>query len=280
MDRPRKSSSTEVHRELRLASPELMGADVKALQERLNHYCEHYKFPWRRVMEDGEYGTHTRHCAEFVAWLIGLSDGRIKAIGSDSGRISEPVQRLLRDASKRAAEDQQREKGRKAKREKLHKARGKGAKAAVDWALKQVGMTESPPNTNRGPKVDVWEEFLGGPLGGPWCGYFAGYAVQKIGKAQSNCGFQYAPNITNDARAGNNNLHEVSAADAEPGDIVTFFNSEHIGLVREKSKNGMILTVDGNTSSETGKEADGGIVEKKERSFGDVTCVARIEVWG
>ncbi len=280
MDRPRKSSSNEVHRELRLVSPELMGPDVKALQERLNHCCEHYKFPWRRIMEDGEYGRRTARCAAFVAWLIGLSDGRVKAIGADSGRITEPVQRLLRDASKRTAEDAKREKGRKAKREKLHKDREKGAKAAVEWALKHVGMTESPANTNRGPKVDVWEEYFGGPLGGPWCGYFAGYAVKKIGKAQSSCGFQLASNITNDALAGNNNLHDVSAADAEPGDIVTFFGNEHIGLVREKSRKGMVLTVDGNTSSEVGREADGGIVEKKERPFGDVTCVARIEVWG
>jgi hypothetical protein len=279
MGKPRESSSAEVQRELKLTSPELKGPDVKALQERLNHCCEHYKFPWRRIQEDGEYGRRTRRSAEFVAWLIGLSDSRTKAIGSDAGRITEAVQRLLRDPSKRTAQDREREKGRKAKREKLRKARDRGAKAAVAWALKQVGMTESPPNSNRGPKVDAWEGLFG-LVGEPWCGCFAGYAVKERGKAQSNCGFQFAGNIHQDAINGNNNLHDVNPADAEPGDIVTFFGDEHIGLVREKSRNGMVLTVDGNTSSDSGRESDGGIVEKKERSFGDVTCVARIEVWG
>jgi len=40
----------------------------------------------------------------------------------------------------------------------------------------------------------------------------------------------------------------------------------------------MALTVEGNTSSVT-RNSDGGIVETKERSFGEVTCVARIEDW-
>jgi len=280
MPKPRESTKTEVHRDLQLGSPMLIGPDVKELQERLNHHCDHYKFPWRRTRADGEYGKRTQRCAKFVAWLIGLGDDRIGAIDSPAGRVTEEVQRLLRDPKKRSPEDRQREDQRKGKREKLHKAHEEGAKAAVDWALKQVGKSESPPESNSGPGIDEWVGFFDlGPV--PWCGCFAGYAVKKIGKAKSETWFPHAGNIRRDALAGLNNLHDVNPAEAQPGDIVTFFSGgdDHIGLVRAKSKDGKVLTVEGNTSSAT-RDADGGIVEAKERSFSEITCVARIEEWG
>jgi CHAP domain len=280
MPKPRQSTKPEVQRDLNLGSPCLEGPDVKALQDRLNHQCDHYKFHWRRTKEDGEYGPRTQRCAKFVAWLIGLNDDRIKAIGSNQGRITEEVQRLLRDPGKRSAEDREREDARKPKREKLHKAHEEGAKAAVEWAMKQVGKKEAPPGSNRGDGIDEWEAFFGlGPV--PWCGCFAGYAVKKIGKANTDTWFPFAGSIRQDAIAGNNNLHDVNPADAEPGDIVTFFSGgdDHIGLVRAKSKDGKVLTVEGNTSSAT-RDSDGGIVEAKERSFGEISCVARIEDWG
>lgn len=280
MPKPRESSDKEVNRDLHLGSPLLIGPDVKALQERLNHQCEHYKFAWRRIQEDGEYGARTQRCAKFVAWLIGLDDTRVNAIGSDDGRITEEVQRLLRDPEKHSPEDRQREEDRKAKREKLHKDHDEGAKAAVEWALKQVGKNEDPPESNRGPGIDDWTGLFG-LSAVPWCGCFAGYAVKKIGKADTDTWFPYAGSIRQDAQAGLNNLHDVNPADAEPGDIVTFFSGsdDHVALIRGKSKNGMVLTVEGNTSSAT-RDADGGIVETKERSFGEVSCVARIEAWG
>jgi hypothetical protein len=276
---PRSKKST-VHRELHLGSPELSGADVKALQGRLNDVCKHYRFPWRRIQEDGEYGTRTQRCAKFCGWLIGLDDERLAVIGSHAGTISTDLQRLLRDPKKRSPEDREREDSRKDKRERLHKAHAKGAKAAVAWALKQVGKKESPADSNRGPGIDDWEAFFG--LGAvPWCGCFAGYAVKKIGKANCDTWFPFAGSIRQDAIAGLNNLHDVNPADAEPGDIVTFFSGsdDHIGLIRKKSADGKVFTVEGNTSSAT-QDADGGIVEIKEHSLGEVSCIARIEDWG
>lgn len=280
MTKPRESSNTEVHRDLHLGSPLLTGPDVEALQGRLNHQCEHYDFPWRSIQEDGEYGRRTQRCTKFTAWLIGLSDERIEAIGTDAGRITEEVQRLLRDPGKRSSEDREREDSRKPKREQLHKAHDEGAEGAVEWALKQVGKNESPAESNRGPGIDDWAAFFG-LSAVPWCGCFAGYAVKKIGKANCDTWFPYAGSIRQDAVAGLNNLHDVNPADAEPGDIVTFFSGsdDHVALIRAKSKDGMVLTVEGNTSSAT-RDADGGIVETKERSFGEVSCVARIEDWG
>jgi hypothetical protein len=85
--------------------------------------------------------------------------------------------------------------------------------------VKQVGIHESPTESNCGPKIDEWEGLFG-LKGQPWCGCFAGDAVEKIGGA--NCG-------------------------------------------RGKSS--------------ATRDSDGGIVETRERSFAEVTCVARIEDW-
>jgi len=280
MGKTRMSSNAEVHRDLNLVTPMLMGPDVKALQERLNHHCEHYKFPWRRTKADGEYGKRTQRTAKFVAWLIGLDDKRIEGIGSMSGHIGEELQRVLRDPGKRSEEDRKREDGRKAKREKLHKEHEVGPKAAVEWALKQVG-TKEEGETNTGPKIDEWQAFFE-MHGEPWCGIFVGYAVKKIGKANCDTGFAAVEHIRVDAEAGNNNLHDINPADAEPGDIATFYaggGDDHVGLIRSKSENGTIFTVEGNTSSQV-RDSDGGIVEIKEHPIGDVRCMARIESWG
>jgi hypothetical protein len=275
-----KSSNAEVHRDLNLVTPMLMGPDVKALQERLNHHCEHYKFPWRRTMEDGEYGHRTQRTAKFVAWLIGLDDKRIEGIGSMSGHIGEELQRVLRDPDKRSEEDRKREDSRKAKREKLHKEHEEGPKAAVEWALKQVGTTEEG-ETNEGPKINEWEALFG-LKGKPWCGIFVGYAVKHAGGANCDTEFPGVRNIRMDAEAGNNNMHDINPAHAEPGDIATFYmgdQDEHVGLIRSKTSNGTIFTVEGNTSSKV-HDSEGGTVEIKEHPVSDVDCMARIESWG
>lgn len=275
MTRPRMSDKPEVHRDLRLVTPELSGADVKALQERLNHQCEHYRFPWRRISEDGEYGRRTQRCAKFVAWLIGLDEQHIDGIGSKSGHIGEAAQQVLRDPKKRSEQDRMREDSRKNKREMLHKAHEEGPKAAVEWALDQVGIKEKPENSNRGTEVDKWSALFG-LSGEPWCGIFVGYAVKHIGKANSNAWFPAVMRISNEAIAGVNNLRDIAPADAQPGDIATLYGNTHVGLVRSKPKNGMVSTVEGNTSSML-HDADGGIVEAKEHPIGDVTTMVRVE---
>lgn len=274
-DKPRVSNNSEVHRGLHLVSPLLKGPDIRALQEQLNHQCEHYKFPWRGTQADSEYGRRTKREAEFVAWLIGLDDERIHAI--ETGRITEQVQHLLRNPSDRSAEDRSREDSRKGKMEKLRANHDQGMTAAVDWMLQQVGTNEQPPESNHGPfPIDACQEFFG-LSGVPWCGCCAGYAIKKIGGIDCATWFPYAGSIREDAIAGRNGLHDINPADADIGCIVTFFSGgdDHVGLIRGKSRNGMVLTVEGNTSSAT-RDSDGGIIEKKERSFSEVTCVARV----
>lgn len=273
---PRTSANKEVHRDLHLVSPLMQGPDVRELQEGLNGLFLHYNFPWRCVQYDGDYGRRTRRAALFAAWLIGLDDERLHAIST--GRITEKVQHILRNPEDRSAEDRTREDSRKPKRQKLHKEHSEGMPAAVKFMLDHVGVNEEPPDSNHGPfPIDACQKFFG-LSGVPWCGCCAGYAIKRIGGIDSGCWFPYAGSIREDALAGRNGLHDVRPQDADVGCIATFFSGgdDHVGLVRGKFHDGLIPTVEGNTSSDKGRESDGGIIETKERSVAELTIVARV----
>lgn len=274
--KPRTSSNKAAHRVLHLVSPLMQGPDVKALQEALNGLFNHYKFPWRAIREDGDYGRRTRRAAQFGAWLIGLEEERLHAIAT--GRITIEVQHLLRNPDDRSAQDRSREDARKAGRERLHKEHSEGMPAAVKWMLDQVGTHEVPADSNHGPfPIDECQAYFG-LSGVPWCGCCAGYAIKKIGGIDSACWFPYAGSIREDALAGRNGLHDVRPDQADIGCVATFFSGgdDHVGLVRGKFHDGMIPTVEGNTSANSGRESDGGIIEIKERSVAELTIVARV----
>ena len=62
---------------------------------------------------------------------------------------------------------------------------------------------------------------------------------------------------------------------SEPGDIATF-NFRHIALVAGPTKNGMIHTIDGNSSASDGTNNNGGEVAEHRRPVNLVTCVGRL----
>ena len=82
--------------------------------------------------------------------------------------------------------------------------------------------------------------------------------------------------INADARNGENGFErEASVNDAKPGDIATF-NFRHIGLVVGPTRNGMIHTIDGNTSASDGSNNNGGEVAEHRRPVSEVTVVGRL----
>ena len=40
---------------------------------------------------------------------------------------------------------------------------------ALAFLAAHVGMSESPPGSNRGPLIDKWNRDAGAPVGSPWC---------------------------------------------------------------------------------------------------------------
>lgn len=276
-NKPRASTKKEVNRDLSLVSPLLKGPDVKALQQSLNHLCDHYEFDWHHIAEDGEYGRRTARQAAFVGFMIGLDEDRLHAV--KAGRIAEDVQVLFRNPEKRSKQDKGREERRKPKLKKLRKQHQEGMQAAVEWAVKHKGVHEEPADSNRGPfPIDECQAYFG-LSGQPWCGCFVGYAIEKIGGIDTGTWWPYAGSIHQDALAGRNGLEDINPAQADVGCVATFFNGgdDHVALIRAKSKGSTLFTVEGNTSSAS-QDSDGGIIETKERSFSEATCVARLTI--
>jgi hypothetical protein len=266
----------EVHRDLTLTTPETKGPDVKALQRALNARGKELPFTDVNLDTDSEFGTHTAKAAHRVAFALGLSDAECQKI--KDGFLGQQSQQLIRDPSGLSPEDRQRRRARKPILKRRYEAHKAGARAAVNWARRQIGTTEHPKGSNWGHPVEDWITFTGyrGPVF--WCGCFVAYAVVEKGGAQipQRIRLGLDTNINEDAHAGKNGFERaVSVNDAKPGDIATF-SFRHIALVAGPTRNGLIHTIDGNSSASNGSNNNGGEVAEHKRSVGQVTCVGRL----
>ena len=143
-----------------------------------------------------------------------------------------------------------------------------GRRALVE-ALRHVGVTESPPGSNRTP-FGRWF----GVDGVPWCAIFASYCYAE-GAGLTLChgwhgagvyprGVTYVPTLEAWLRATDRWL------DADeppwPGDLVVF-DWEHVGFVERRLGRGRFATVEGNT---------GNAVMRRERSLTQIAGFGRI----
>jgi hypothetical protein len=58
---------------------------------------------------------------------------------------------------------------------------GPKVKAALDWSLLNIGVSEDPVGSNRSPEIDAWATEFGSPLGSYWCALFVGKARKQAG---------------------------------------------------------------------------------------------------
>lgn len=266
-----------VHRDLTMTTPLTEGPDVKALQRAINARARELPFTDANLTIDGQFGSHTLSASGRAAFALGLSDAACEVI--KAGRVSVLTQHLIRNPSDLSAEDRQRASARQADLKRRYEARRNGARAAVRWARSKIGVHENPPGSNWGLPVQTWIQFTGydGPVF--WCGCFVAYAVVHNGGANvpERIRLGFHEYINEDARAGRNGfLRAVSVQDARPGDIATF-SFKHIGLVVGPTKDGMIHTIDGNTSATDGSNNNGGEVAEHRRPVSQVTCVGRLD---
>ena len=169
-------------------------------------------------------------------------------------------------------------------RKRLAAKRRDGAKKAVRWAKAQVGRTESPYGSNRGPfPVSACQEFTIGYDGVPWCGCFVAYAAIKNGGAAipNKARLAYTPYIVADANAGANGLRAVPLSQCQEGDLVVFdfapgSGADHVGIAAGPITGGLTDCIEGNTSAGSGGSQDnGGGVFRRRRPVSQVACVAR-----
>ncbi|MFE7313814.1 CHAP domain-containing protein [Streptomyces sp. NPDC057555] len=134
-----------------------------------------------------------------------------------------------------------------------------GASAAVKQAQQELGYTET------GPDMVKYNAFNGEQ----WCADFISWVVDKAG---ANSSYWNSPKGTptnrwpsvstwNSEAAGS----RISASQARPGDIVTYRNGGHIGMV-ESLASGVLHTIEGNV---------GPTVRRLTRSLGDPDHVFR-----
>jgi len=142
---------------------------------------------------------------------------------------------------------------------------GTHRQAALEKATRELGMTESPPDSNHTP-YGAWY----GVDYQPWCAIFVTWAFEMVGDSpsfQRGSRYAYVPYVVADARAGKCGLQTTD--DPIPGDLVCYdwnWNGEydHIGIYEENLGGGSFNAIEGNTSYSS--NSNGGEVMRRTRA--------------
>jgi hypothetical protein len=149
----------------------------------------------------------------------------------------------------------------------------------VKVALAEVGTTEHPANSNDGPRVHLYQSSTGA-YRQPWCASGAKWTfVEAAKQAKKKVRFPaqaaWVPAWTAMIRAGQNGWKRVEPRDGRAGDVATLWNSGHIEIVLSAGSDGLHCV--GFNTSPVGQNANGGMVAKTFRTYGEVTVVGRLK---
>lgn len=145
------------------------------------------------------------------------------------------------------------------------------ARARLAKAQTQIGVAESPPNSNECVYCD-WYGMLG-----PWCAMFVTWCDQLSADPSKSLlrgsRYAYVPYIVEDARLGQHGLSVTS--DPRPGDLVCFDwardgEFDHVGVF-ESGTVFSFASIEGNTS--TSDNSNGGQVMRRTRAADDANLV-------
>jgi hypothetical protein len=258
-------------RPLALTSPHLEGADVFAIQAAVNRFHREHELP--PIDEDGEYGPISHEATVAVSYYLGVGPARFS---TEPVRVKQ--QRAVLDPSVRTPAQVKRGE----KRLKELDGGKKGAAAAVAFAQAMIGTEEQPLGSNRGPRIDAWGKPYESPqrpgeAGWDWCGIFAGACLAAGGLGVPK-GIVWTPAGLSWAINGVNGFEKglIAPRDAKAGDLVYFDwkpgsgeSANHVGIVERNLGNGMLLTIEGNTSPEQPpiKGSDYGVFRRHRSRF-------------
>ena len=145
----------------------------------------------------------------------------------------------------------------------------------VEVAKAEVGTKEHPPGSNDGGRVHLYQKTTGA-FRQPWCASFRMWCEQEAAKRMGrHLGWftnpAWVPNWT--AAFGGKLYAAVAFNDAQAGDVVTLWKSEHIETVVERQ--GDYLAGSGGNTSPVGQNANGGMVARTRRHRSEVTKIGR-----
>lgn len=246
------------NRTFKLTSPLMQGRDVAYFQETLNERFHNWSVGFYLDV-DGAYGSQTRSATERAMYGLGIALGEL-----DHG-VSPDLRVKLRHPNGRSHAELARANSRRDWLRRLrHRFDGHGPAAAIAYARKYRGTTESPANSNCGPKIDQWQRMCD-IHAEPWCGCFCNACLVAAG-FPTQPWLRYCPSIEGKARSREGGWSWHPIAEARPGDLVLYGRSiaEHVELYA-----GGGVTYGGNTSSgDGGSQANGGGVFERRRNFG------------
>ena len=144
------------------------------------------------------------------------------------------------------------------------------AEKVLDVARAELGVKESPANSNR-VKYNTW--YYGRAVSGaayPWCMTFVQWAFDKAGEA-----LPYKTASCSGLLGWYRSKRPDCVAETpRPGDIV-IYDFGHTGIVESVGK-GTITAIEGNTSPGTaGSQSNGGMVCRRTRKTSTVTAYIR-----
>jgi hypothetical protein len=141
-------------------------------------------------------------------------------------------------------------------------------KQALDKAVSQIGVKESPSGSNN-QKYGSWY----GMNGVPWCAIFVTWCFEQCGNSPSfvkGQNYSYVPYVTSDAIYMRNGLQ--TTVDPIPGDLVCYDWEadgifDHVGIFEAwTGGTSQFNAIEGNTS--TSNNSNGGQVMRRSRSRG------------
>mgnify|MGYP002651040399 CR=1 FL=1 len=168
------------------------------------------------------------------------------------------------------------------------------SKAATRWqvmktAAGELGYVEKGGSTGRNGNITkYWEAHYPQWQGAAWCGAFVYWVLQKRGVKDvplGKTGIFYTPAIVNSARAQGVWRAESQLSSAQPGDLVLFDfdgsgNAKHVGFVEKYLGNGLVQTIEGNTSgTNVGSQNDGGGVYRRVRGGATIMGFVDMSRW-
>ena len=160
-----------------------------------------------------------------------------------------------------------------------HPKAGKSARElALERAIGQLGVKESPPESNRVKYTD-WYGMVG-----PWCAMFCTWCYDASGGPGSAsfdrnlARYAYVPYIVSDARGGRYGLSTTGTP--KPGDLVAYDwardgEHDHVGFFEKWTGSHTFQAIEGNTS--TSNNSNGGEVMRRQRDVnGQATLFVRV----
>lgn len=137
-------------------------------------------------------------------------------------------------------------------------------------------------NDNRGPEIDVWNRYLGLPMGSPYCAAFGIYNYHEVGynlPRQGRCATLWRVCQANEVRYKTFSAEDVSMGieTIAPADGVIWRNGNgvgqnwngHFGLALGQKDRNAFRDREGNTMpSNAGDQREGGGVYDRTRSLG------------